>query len=52
MQGVAIDDLGAVVIVLACLGLIALGRETATVTSVLLTVVGFMFGKHTRKARR
>lgn len=52
MQGIAIDDLGAVVIALACLAIIAFGKETATITSVLLTVVGFMFGKYTRKASR
>lgn len=52
MQAIALDDLGAVVIALSCLAIIAFGKETATVTSVLLTVIGFMFGKYTRKARR
>lgn len=51
-QRFPIDDLGAIAIVMTCLALIGLKRETAAVTSVLLTVVGFMFGKYTRKGRR
>lgn len=47
-----IDDLGAVIIVLACLGLIALGKETAAFIGIVHTVIGFMFGKHTRKTRK
>lgn len=46
---IEMDDWGGVVIAVCCLVLIGLGKETATVTSVLLTVVGFVFGKHTRK---
>ena len=46
------DEIGGVLIVMSCLGMIAFGRETATVQSVLLTVIGFMFGKHKRKSRK
>ena len=47
-----IDDLGAVIIVLACLGLIAAGKETAAFIGIVHTVIGFMFGKHTRKGKK
>lgn len=53
---VPIDDLGAVVIVLACLVLIAIlacmGKETAAFVGIIQTIIGFLFGKHTRKPRR
>jgi len=48
---IPVDDIGAYLIALACLGLIALGKETTTSTNVLLTVVGFLFGVHSRKKR-
>ena len=47
-----IDDLGAVIIVLACLGLIALGKETAAFIGIVHTIIGFLFGKHTRKGKK
>jgi len=47
-----IDDLGGVIIVLFCLGLIALGRDNSTVNAVLFTVIGRMFGKYQQKTRR
>ena len=47
-----IDDLGAVIIAIICLLIIAFGKETSTVSNVLLTVVGFIFGKYTRKSKR
>lgn len=52
IKSMPVDDIGGIVVALACLVLIGIGKETATVTSVLLTVVGFMFGKYTRKTRR
>ena len=47
-----IDDLGAVIIVLACLGLIAAGKETAAFIGIVHTIIGFLFGKHTRKGKK
>lgn len=52
MPDMPMDDLGGVIIIMFCLALVAFGKETATIQSVLLTVVGFMFGKHTRKQRK
>lgn len=52
MQDFPFDDIGGVLISLSCLALIAIGKESATVNSVLFMAVGFMFGKHTRKTRR
>jgi len=45
-------ELIAVIIVLACLGLIAAGKETAAFIGIVHTVIGFMFGKHTRKGKK
>jgi hypothetical protein len=47
-----IDDLGGVIIVLFCLGLIAMGRDNGTVNAVLFAVIGRMFGKYQRKTGR
>jgi len=47
-----IDDLGAVIIVLACLGLIAAGKESAAFIGIVHTIIGFLFGKHTRKGKK
>lgn len=52
VRDIPFDDLGGVLIAVTCLILIGLGKETTTVTSVLLTVVGFTFGKYTRKTKR
>lgn len=43
------DDLGALAIVLFCLGAIVLGKENATINAVLFTVIGKMYGKYQRK---
>lgn len=43
------DDLGALVIVLFCLGAIVLGKENATINAVLFTVIGKMYGKYQKK---
>ena len=52
VRDIPFDDLGGILIAISCLILIGLGKETTTVTSVLLTVVGFIFGKYTRKSKR
>lgn len=47
-----IDDVGGFLITLACIALIAFGKENATINAVLFTVIGKMFGKYQRKSRK
>lgn len=47
-----IDDIGAMVIVIFCLVLIAVGKDSETVKAVLFTVIGKMFGKYQNKEPR
>lgn len=47
----SLADIGALVVIVAGFGLIAIGKENQTVTVVIGMAAGFLFGKHTNKTR-
>lgn len=50
-DAVPYEDIGAFMLAFTCLVLIGFKRDTATVTSVLTTIIGFMFGKYRTKKK-
>lgn len=42
-------DLGGFIIVLICLIFIGLGKEVVVMLGIVQMIVGFLFGKHTKK---
>ncbi len=47
-----IEDISALVTIVGCFVLMAMGIKTDVMTGVLLTATGFMFGKHSKKRVR
>lgn len=47
-----IEDISALVTIIGCFVLIGMGVEANVMTGILLTVTGFLFGKHSTKPPR
>lgn len=44
-----IDNIGGIVIILFCLGIVIAGKDNATTNAVMFAMIGKMFGKYERK---